>query len=157
MSSINPVRCSTSINLPVQDAFDLFTAKFSSWWPSEYSFSQDVLHDIGIELRTDGLCYEIGPHGFRCDWGRVIELTPPSQLVLAWHLSPNSAPDPNPEHASEIQVNFTAENAGTTRVEIEHRHFERHGEGWEAYQSEMASEYGWPYLVQCYQEQANNR
>ncbi|MEM7017912.1 MAG: SRPBCC family protein [Pseudomonadota bacterium] len=157
MPSTNSIQFNTTVNLSIEAAFKLFTENFSSWWPSEYSFSQDVLHDIGMELKADGLCYELGPHGFRCDWGRVLEYTPSTCLVLAWHLSPSSAPDPNPAHASEIQVNFVTENAGSTRITVEHRHFDKHGEGWEAYLEEMASEYGWPYLLQCYSEAVGNQ
>jgi Domain of unknown function (DUF4394) len=60
-----------TVNLAPEQAFDLFARRLGAWWPPEYSWSQDVLDEIGIEPHEGGMCFERGPHGFRCDWGRV--------------------------------------------------------------------------------------
>lgn len=69
---------SQSVHVPLHPdrAFALFAEQLGHWWPQEYTWSRKVLELIGIEPRVDGLCFEHGPHGFRCDWGRV----------LAWEL-----------------------------------------------------------------------
>jgi uncharacterized protein YndB with AHSA1/START domain len=128
-------------------AFEVFADELASWWPPEYSWSQDVLEDIGIEPHEDGLCFERGPYGFRCDWGRVLVWDPPRRLVFAWQISPRREPEPNPAKASEVQVRFTDNGEGGTSVELEHRRFERHGDDGAEYARMLGSQQGWPFLL----------
>jgi uncharacterized protein YndB with AHSA1/START domain len=144
------IRYTLTVPVPPSDAFSLFARRLAEWWPREYTWSQNVLEDIGIEGRPDGLCSERGPHGFRCDWGRVLAWEPPGRLVLAWQISPRREPEPNPERASTIELRFDAEAEHRTRVTMEHRDFDRHGEGAEAYRAALASEQGWPYILSRY-------
>lgn len=144
------VKCSATVNVPAKEAFAAFTDRFSMWWPSAFTLSKEALHTIGFEQKVGGACYEIGPNGFRCDWGRVISWEPPYKLCFAWHVSPKSAPDPNPDHASEVRVKFTETDPSTTIVEVEHCDIHRHGEGSAKYRDELASEYGWPFLIGQY-------
>ena len=132
-------------------AFARFAEQLGDWWPREYTWSGAVLDDIGIEPRVDGMCWERGPHGFRCDWGRVLAWDPPQRLTFAWQIAPSRAPEPDPSHASEVEVRFRPEGDGT-RVELEHRHFGRHGDGAAEYRQMMASEYGWPTILARYAE-----
>lgn len=53
-------------------------------------------------------------------WGSVLEREPPSRLLLAWHLDGDWDYDPDPARASEVEITFTPESAGT-RVELVHR------------------------------------
>jgi len=137
------------VNISVEKAFDAFVNQINAWWPKEYTWSQEHLKEIKIDAQKDGLCTEIGPYGFRCDWGRVIEIEQNNKIVLKWQISPQRVPEPNPDKASEITVSFQ-ENSGTTSIELEHAHFENHGEGAEEYQQAMDSEYGWEYILQRY-------
>ena len=75
---------------------------------------------------------------------------PPSRLVLAWQISPRREPEPNPERASTIELRFDAEGEELTRVTLEHRDFDRHGEGAGEYRAALASEQGWPYILGRY-------
>ena len=152
---MEPVRSSVQLNTSLNEAFAAFTDRFGSWWPNAYTLSKETLDTVGIEPREGGFCYEIGPHGFRCDWGRVKAWNPPHNLEFLWQVSPSSAPDPNPDHASEVQVRFSALQSGLTLVELVHSNFERHGEGSREYREEFASEYGWSYLLREFQEHAN--
>jgi hypothetical protein len=67
-----------------------------------------------------------------------------------WQLSPHSTPEPNPKKASILEVAFVSEGDSRTRVSVEHTAFEKHGEGAEKYRQEMASEYGWPFILAQY-------
>jgi uncharacterized protein YndB with AHSA1/START domain len=125
-------------------AFAAF-ADLGTWWPPEYSWAGDVLEEIGIEPREGGHCYELGPHGFRCDWGRVTAWEPPRRLVFTWQIGPQREPAPDPARASEVEVRFEA-----TSVTLEHRGFERHGPDHENYRAALASEHGWPYILGRY-------
>jgi uncharacterized protein YndB with AHSA1/START domain len=112
-----------------------------------------VLDTIAIEPRAGGRCFERGPHGFECDWGRVLAYDPPRRLAFLWQISPRREPVSDPARASEVEVVFVAE-VDTTRVELTHRGFERHGDGAAEYREAMASEQGWPYLLRCYADAA---
>jgi uncharacterized protein YndB with AHSA1/START domain len=139
-----------AVPLPRSDAFALFAQRLAQWWPREYTWSQDVLEHIGIEPRLDGFCYERGPHGFRCDWGRVLAWEPPDRLTIAWQISPRREPEPDPARASTIELRFDTEGEGRTRVTLEHRDFDHHGDGAEGYRESLASEQGWPYILSRY-------
>ena len=50
---------------------------------------------------------------------------PPARLVLSWDISADWQYDP--ELGTEIEINFVAEGAQRTRVELEHRRLDRYG------------------------------
>lgn len=78
-------------------AFQKFLNELNEWWPKEYTWSGDKLKEIRIDGRKDGLCTEIGPHGFRCDWGRVVKLIERKEIELKWQISPKREPVPDPK------------------------------------------------------------
>ncbi|WP_104204007.1 SRPBCC family protein [Billgrantia saliphila] len=142
----------TVVPLSRRQAFHLFTELFADWWPKEYTWSQSALKTIGIEPKEGGRCTEEGPYGFQVDWGRVVVWEPPERLVLAWQIGPNRVPQPNPEHASTVEVRFSAEGPEATRLTIEHRDFRRHGEGAAEYRDGMASDWGWPFILERFRQ-----
>jgi uncharacterized protein YndB with AHSA1/START domain len=141
------VNAAVRVEVSAERAIEVFVDELASWWPREYTWSQDVLEDIGIEPHEGGLCFERGPQGFRCDWGRVLTWDPPRRLVLAWQISPRREPEPDPAKASEVEVRFDGEEGGVTRVRLEHRDFDRHGEGSAEYAKMLGAPAGWPYLL----------
>ena len=62
--------------------------------------------------------------------------------------------DPDLSHASEVEVTFTPEAGGSTRVDLEHRHFERHGASASQVQAGVGSPNGWGSLLQMYADAA---
>ena len=135
-----------------EKAFQKFVNELNEWWPKEYTWSQEKLKEIKIDGRMDGLCTEIGPHGFRCDWGRVTELTKNELIALKWQISPNRIPIPNPENASDIRIKFKDNGESETSLEFEHFHFENHGDGAKEYQKMMNGKQGWDYILSKYQK-----
>lgn len=148
--SLDPVQATVRVQLPPNKAFARFTQDFQSWWPREYTWSQTTLDRIGIEPRPGGLCYEIGPHGFRVDWGQVRTWAPPRHLVLLWQIGPHRDPQPDPAKASEIDIGFSPIHQHLTEVTLTHRGFERHGSGAAEYRAAMASAMGWPRILHAF-------
>lgn len=146
------IRRTFTVEVPVERAFALFTDGLATWWPPEYTWAKDMLEMIGIEPREGGRCFERGPRGFECDWGRVLEWEPPRRFVFSWQISPARVPEPNPDKASEIEVRFEPDDPDTTRVEFEHRDFAKHGEGAAEYRAAMDSAQGWDYILNRYTE-----
>jgi hypothetical protein len=52
-----------------------------------------------------------------------------------------------PDRASEVEVRFEPGDGGT-RVEVEHRAWERHGEGAEDYRDGFEKAGAWPYALE---------
>ena len=86
--------------------------------------------------------------------GRCIVWEPPKRLVLAWQITHEWGYEPDLAKASEVEVRFTPEPDGTTRVDLEHRHFERHGPGAESIRTAVSSEGGWGMLLALFAKRA---
>jgi hypothetical protein len=74
--------------------------------------------------------------------------------VLLWQINGAWKFDPDPSHASEVEVRFVAIDAKRTRVELEHRHFERHGEAAAAIRKSVGSTGGWAGIVDLFKKAA---
>ena len=155
LADLATVRCTIDVALPAERAFAFFTEHFALWWPRRYTWGREVVEDIGLEPLQGGLCYERGPHGFRSDWGRVLLWEPPHRLTLAWQISPTRVPEPNPAKASTVDVQFEAHTPALTRVVLDHRDFERHGDGAVDYRQALGSPEGWPWILERYASAAS--
>jgi hypothetical protein len=151
---IEAARSQATVPVARDVAFRTFTNGMAGWWPREYTFSQDALREIGIEPRVDGLCFERGPYGFRCDWGRVLAWEPPERFTLAWQIGPTRVPQPDPAHASEVDVSFDADGSAT-RISLLHHGFDRHGDGADDYRAAMDGPGGWDYILACFDRTCN--
>jgi len=72
-------------------------------------------------------------------------------------ISPQWEYEPDISKASEVEVRFTLEADGMTRVDLEHRHFERSGAGWESMRSGVNAESGWGSLLQLFATEAEKQ
>jgi uncharacterized protein YndB with AHSA1/START domain len=73
----------------------------------------------------------------------VLAYEAPNRVVITWDISPQWQLETDPEKTSEVEVRFVAEGSDRTRVELEHRNLERHGEGWEQVRDAVGSPDGW--------------
>ena len=145
-----------SVLVPLQPdaAFQLFTDRFSDWWPKDSHHIADAdAADVFLEPREGGRWYERSEDGQECDWGRVLEVDRPNRILLAWQLTPQFDFDPDPAHGTEVEVTFDAEENGT-RVTLEHRGFEVHGEAGAAMRESVGGEGGWATLMELYKNAA---
>jgi len=91
-----------------------------------------------------GHVYDRATDGTECHWARVLVYEPPDRVVFSWDISLQWQLEADPSKTSEIEVRFVPEGDSRTRVELEHRNIDRHGDGWEAMRDAVGSDGGWP-------------
>lgn len=152
---IAPITHNLRVNVPVEQAFELFTTGFGSWWPPEHHLGAEPFAAIVLEPRDGGRWFERDAAGTECDWGNVLTWEPPQRVVLAWHLGPDWQFNPDPSRASELEIRFTPDGDQATAVVFEHRGFERHGEGGAAVRESVSRDGGWGYCLSRFVEAAS--
>jgi uncharacterized protein YndB with AHSA1/START domain len=142
---IEVVRKTVTVDCAVEEAFRVFTADAISWWPVESHSIHQTVSEIVFEPREGGEVYEVSESGERGHWATVLEWDPPARLVLAWNIL-NADTEP-----TEVEVRFRPEGGGT-RVELEHRGWERIAEG-----VEKRGNYdtGWDFVLGKYVDRAD--
>ncbi|HEX6394552.1 MAG TPA: SRPBCC domain-containing protein [Acidimicrobiales bacterium] len=139
---IEPVRMTVRVRRNIEDAFDIFTRDIGSWWPLDrFSFDTERSRELHLEPFEGGRFYERYRDGVEHDNGRVLRWEPPRLVAYAWRHDDWS-------EATEVEVKFIAEQPKLTRVELEHRAWERLGvEG--ANWRDMYNN-GWPTVIRCF-------
>jgi len=137
------VRTSIVVEAPIDRAFSVFTEDIGSWWTPTHHILQSELKEMVFEPRVGGQVYDRGVDGSECCWARVLAFDPPNRFVISWDISLQWQIETDPAKSSEVEVRFISESAGQTRVELEHRHIDRHGEGWEQMRNAVGSPDGW--------------
>jgi len=143
-----PVLKNITVKTEPEHAFRVFTEDIDSWWPREYHIGKAPLKKMILEGKPGGRCYADQTDGTESDWGRVLVWDPPRRLVIAWQITPEWGYEPDPARASEVEVRFTPQPGGSTRVDLEHRHLKRHGAGWENLRTAVESEGGWSFFLE---------
>jgi activator of Hsp90 ATPase-like protein len=129
-------------------AFQVFTEEIDTWWP--HTHSVEAMGDAGtkpkaivFETGPNGRVYEVMSTGKKAHWANVIAWDPPHRFVLEWKVNPDAVAP------TEVEVRFAPEGDGT-RVELEHRGFERLGGAAEEAHGSYSK--GWPTVFQDYVE-----
>jgi uncharacterized protein YndB with AHSA1/START domain len=141
-----------TVAAPIERAFAVFTEDFGAFKPREHNLLGAEIAETVFEPRVGGHVYDRGVDGSECRWARVLAYEPPDRVVISWDISPRWQVETDPERTSEVEVRFVAEGADRTRVELEHRHLDRHGDGWEAVREGVDSDGGWPLYLRRYAE-----
>jgi uncharacterized protein YndB with AHSA1/START domain len=142
------VRSAIVVEAPIERAFRVFTADFDRVKPREHNMLPVEIAETVFEPRAGGRIYDRGVDGSECQWARVLAFEPPNRVVFSWDISPHWQIEPDLERASEVEVRFIAESPDRTRVELEHRNLDRHGDGWEGLRDAIGSEGGWPLYLE---------
>lgn len=145
--SAAPVKQSIVVEAPIAHAFKVFTEDFGSFKPREHNLLAVPIAETVFETRVGGHVYDRGVDGSECRWARVLAFEPPNRVLLTWDISPRWQIETDPDKTSEWEVRFIAETPGRTRLELEHRHLERHGEGWEGVRDGVEGDQGWPLYL----------
>jgi len=152
-----PVKKSITVKASAKHAFEVFTAGFDTWWPRSHHIGKAPLKKAIMEGHIGGRCYSEQTDGTECDWGRITTWEPPERFVMAWMITAQWEYQPDVMKSSEVEVRFTPESDGTTRVDLEHRHFERMRAGWESMREMVDSQGGWGGTLQLFAAQAEKQ
>ncbi|MGH3400950.1 MAG: SRPBCC family protein [Streptosporangiaceae bacterium] len=149
-TSVTSVQHSVVVDAPIEQAFKVFTEDFGRFKPLEHNLLGVEIAETVFEPRAGGSLYDRGVDGSECRWARVLAYDPPHRVVFSWDIGPSWQIETDPDRTSEVEVRFTAEGAGRTRVDLEHRHLDRHGEGWDGLRDGVDGDQGWPLYLRRY-------
>jgi uncharacterized protein YndB with AHSA1/START domain len=150
--NIAPVRKTILVQASADKAFEVFTAGIDRWWPKSHGIGATPVTRSIIEGFVGGRWYTKHEDGAEVVIGHVRVWQPAERFVVTWEISAAWKPDARAALASEVDVRFIAAAEGT-RVELEHRNFERMGA--EAGQTMRNSvDNGWPAILELFASEA---
>lgn len=140
---IEPLRIAFEVHCPAQHAFATWTSKTSEWWPPGARMSGDAAAEVVFEPRVGGRVFERASDGREVEWGEVTLWDPPRRVGYQWHIATDR------QSATDVEIAFIELAADATRIEIEHRGWERLGpERAQAWRD--ANQAGWDGVLPAY-------
>jgi uncharacterized protein YndB with AHSA1/START domain len=150
------VRTEVIVDAPIERAFRFFTERFDRIKPREHNMLGADIAESVFEPQAGGRVYDRGVDGSECQWGRVLAYEPPDRIVFSWDINPQWQIETDLSNTSEVEVRFIAEAAERTRVELEHRHLDRHGDGWDGMREGVRGDQGWPLYLERFAAAVND-
>jgi uncharacterized protein YndB with AHSA1/START domain len=154
--SSTSLHVSITVDAPVEHAFRVFTERFDEIKPREHNLLSVPIERTVLEARVGGTIYDVGTDGSTCVWARVLACDPPNRLVFSWDITPRWEVESDHARTSEVELQFVAESPERTRVELEHRHLDRHSDGWQAF-SNLDTGNGWPLYLERFRAAADSQ
>jgi uncharacterized protein YndB with AHSA1/START domain len=144
------VRKQVVVDVPIEHAFMVFTERFGDFKPPEHTLLATPIAETVFEARVGGNIVDRAVDGSECRWARILAFDPPDRVVFSWDINPRWEIETDVAQTSEVEVRFYAESPTRTRVELEHRHIDRHGPGFEATAEGVGGPQGWPLYLDRY-------
>ena len=135
----SPLRISFDVACSAEHAFAMWTSRIGTWWPADHTVTGDRDLAVVLESGVGGRIYERTADGVEHDWGVVTAWEPPERLAYLWHLGRDRSV------ATDVDIQFVAQGPNETRVEVEHRGWERLGEMADAWRDR--NRIGWETLL----------
>ena len=146
------VNATIEVNAPLQRAFEVFTRDFGAFKPPDHNLLAVPIAETVVETHVGGHIIDRGSDGSECRWARVLAYEPHDRFVFSWDISPYWQVETDEDKTSEVEVTFTALAEDRTRVDIEHRHLDHHGDGWTGVRDGVSAGEGWPLYLNRYAE-----
>jgi len=146
---IAPVHKSIVVAASTQRAFEVFTSGIDRWWPKSHGIGRAPIRRCAIEPFVGGRWYNDLEDGSDVTIGHVRVWEPGKRFVVGWEISAQWKPEARVQLASEVEVRFVREAENRTRIEVEHRDFERMGES-DGSTMRGAVDGGWPGILELY-------
>ena len=138
----------TLVRSSVEHVFDVFTGRLWQWWPRvPYSLGGERVVGMTLDGRVGGRVCETWDDGTTRTWGHVTAWDPPGRFAMTWEVF--GAP-------TEVELRFRPLGPALTRVELEHRGWERLSEDEQAQAREASGGYGvgWETILAALQAAA---
>jgi|AraplaMF_Col_mMF_1032025.scaffolds.fasta_scaffold00123_16 uncharacterized protein YndB with AHSA1/START domain len=149
--TIAPVRKSIRVNTRQARAFEVFTEGLGRWWPRHGNNRPAPIKTVILEPRVGGRWYEVYEDGSEQTVGAILTWEPPHRFVMSWEYT--CVWKIESDVGSEVEVLFIPEGAEATRIELEHRLFERLGlEGGTKTRESVNG--GWPAMLELFKAEA---
>lgn len=115
---VPPVRRAVTVRSDREHVFDVFVRELGSWWPIDPLCQGDPaeVETVRVEPQLGGRVYEVWRDGTEIEWGEILAWDPPMRLVMTWTST---------GVATEVELRFIELAPTLTRVELEHRGWER--------------------------------
>jgi len=156
-SAATIVRHSIVVEVPIEEAFRVFTEDFGRFKPPEHNLLGSDISETVFETWVGGHVFDRAVDGAVCRWARVLAYEPPNRVMISWDINPYWQIETDLEKTSEVEVRFHVESPTKTRVELQHRHLDRHGEGWEGVRDAVDGDQGWPLYMHRYADLFNGQ
>ncbi|MGA2779242.1 MAG: SRPBCC family protein [Steroidobacteraceae bacterium] len=150
--AIAPVRKTITVEASPTRAFEVFTAGIDRWWPKSHGIGDAPVTESIIEPFVGGRWYTRCADGKDVVVGHVRVWEPAKRFVFTWEISAQWKPESRVAFASEVEVLFIAEG-GRTRIELEHRDFERMGPS-NGETMRKGVDGGWPAILELFAQEA---
>ena len=137
------VRQEIVVEAPAERAFRVFTERLDEIKPRDHNLLASDIEATVVEPRAGGRIYDRGTDGSECEWATVLAFEPPERFLFSWNISTSWQFEPDAGRRVEVEVSFAPEGPDRTRVVLEHRHLDRHGDGWESMRDGVAADQGW--------------
>ena len=113
-----PVRQSTTVAATRAHTFETFTGRLAQWWPLDpFSFGgSEQIRMVTIEPRVAGDVVEHWHDGSQRVWGTLLTWDPPAGFSMTWNVT---------GEPTEVELRFVELEYRLTRVDLEHRGWER--------------------------------
>ena len=152
-----PVHKSVRVRVTPTRAFEVFTNEIDTWWPAMYHIGSSPAKKVVFEGREGGSIHTEQEDGTNSPWAKVLSWEPPHRLVFAWQVSPAFQYEPDLAKCSEVEVSFARVDGDITEVTLEHRDFNRHGDGHEGVRAMVDAADGWGALLSLFAAKAGGQ
>lgn len=147
--AVPPIRRSVLVRSDRPHVFDVFVREIGQWWPTRPLSlgGAERVAKVLVEQCLDGRVYEVWHDGTEADWGRVVAWEPPERFAMTWEITSRQEGGAT----TEVELRFLDLGPSLTRVELEHRgwdrlsaavacaHEEGYGAGWDLVLDHLAT------------------
>jgi uncharacterized protein YndB with AHSA1/START domain len=154
IQSIDAIRREITVTVDPANAFEIFTADMTSWWPSDHHIGSAPIERIVVEPREGGRWYTRHEDGTETSTGFVAAWQPPTRLVITWQIGADWKY--NPDLVTSVEVRFEPTDDGRTLVTLEHRGLEAYGADAAAMVETFEDPGAWTATLAAYAAEANS-
>jgi uncharacterized protein YndB with AHSA1/START domain len=153
IETVDAVRREVVVDVDRERAFHVFTADMTSWWPPEHHIGSAPIEEIVVEPRVGGRWYTRHQDGTETSTGVVTVWEPPARLVVTWQVGADWRY--HDDLVTSVEVRFSEEGPGRTRVVLEHRDLNAFGEHAAAMRELFERPDAWTATLAAFAERAS--